>query len=579
VKWFRKYWNGIRLPRKLVLVYMPLIVIPTLLGSLLLMNSYTASSKQSSRDYASDLVGLMVEQMDYRLSSIEDLGKQMITDGELLELVGRTDVSTYEQLDKTMAIKNWMNHYWLNNNMNEFIVAMVLDTGADTYLYNENEVSQYRIRDPEYKRAVRNNRGGAVWFEPARFSNGFQQFEAFRVGRWVRDGKLNEVGFLTIVVDVEAVRSIFNQTKLDQNALLRLQTADGRILVDNGNGEEDAGSYQDLHLDYSDIREDWALSASLKMDDLYAQINRMIRLTILIISVVFVFGLVVTRYLAIDVVNPIRKLMNNMMSGIQSASPRKLAKFKGAIEIREMNDIFVSVMYEIEQLIQQTVSQEQKKRAAEIEALRKQLSPHFLYNTLNSIRWLAILQKQTNIKAIVDSLSSLLNYTLRDANELATLREDASKLDDYISIQKIRYRQFGYATDIEERALDASVPKFIIQPLVENALLHGLEPLDRMGQITVRASIRGSVLKLTVEDNGIGIAPDKLAEIRRQLSGAAPKGTTEHIGILNVHERIVAHYGYPYGMTIDSEPGRGTTIEATLKYEERTDNENHHHRG
>ncbi len=231
------------MPRKLVLVYMPLIVIPTLLGSLLLMNSYTASSKQASRDYAGDLVGLMVEQMDYRLSSIEDLGKQMITDAELLELVGRTDGSTYEQLDKTMAIKNWMNHYWLNNNMNEFIVAMVLDTGDDTYLYNENEVSQYRIRDPEYKRAVRNNRGGAVWFEPARFSNGFQQFEAFRVGRWVRDGKLNEVGFLTIVVDVEAVRSIFNQTKLDQNALLRLQTADGRILVDNGNGEEDAGSY------------------------------------------------------------------------------------------------------------------------------------------------------------------------------------------------------------------------------------------------------------------------------------------------------------------------------------------------
>ncbi|WP_239615472.1 cache domain-containing sensor histidine kinase [Cohnella mopanensis] len=578
MKWFRKYWNGIRLPHKLVLVYMPLIVIPTLLGSLMLMHSYTASSKEASRDYAADLVGLMVEQMDYRLSSIEELGKQMITDSELLDLVSRTDVTTFEQLDKTTAIKNWMNHYWLNNNMNEFIVAMVLDTGSEIYLYNENEVSQYRIRNPEYKQAVRNNRGGAVWFEPASFSNSFQKFEAFRVGRWVRDSKLNEVGILTIVIDVEAIRSIFNQTKLDENALIRLQTAEGRILVDNGNEGGDAGNYQDLHLDYSDIREDWALSASLKMDDLYAQINRMIRLTILIISVVFVFGLVVTRYLAIDVVNPIRKLMSNMMSGVQSASPRKLVKFKGAIEIREMNDIFVSVMYEIEQLIQQTVSQEQKKRAAEIEALRKQLSPHFLYNTLNSIRWLAILQKQSNIKALVESLSSLLNYTLRDANEFVNLREDAEKLEDYISIQKIRYRQFAYATDIGERTLNASVPKFIIQPIVENALIHGLEPLDRMGQITVRASIRGSVLKLTVEDNGIGIAPDKLAEIRQQLSGSAPQGTTKHIGILNVHERIVAHYGYPYGMSIDSEAGQGTTIEVTLKYEERSEDEYYHHR-
>nr|WP_255807440.1 sensor histidine kinase [Cohnella mopanensis] len=235
-------------------------------------------------------------------------------------------------------------------------------------------------------------------------------------------------------------------------------------------------------------------------------------------------------------------------------------------------------MYEIEQLIQQTVSQEQKKRAAEIEALRKQLSPHFLYNTLNSIRWLAILQKQSNIKALVESLSSLLNYTLRDANEFVNLREDAEKLEDYISIQKIRYRQFAYATDIGERTLNASVPKFIIQPIVENALIHGLEPLDRMGQITVRASIRGSVLKLTVEDNGIGIAPDKLAEIRQQLSGSAPQGTTKHIGILNVHERIVAHYGYPYGMSIDSEAGQGTTIEVTLKYEERSEDEYYHHR-
>jgi len=578
VKILKKYWNSIRLPQKLVLVYMPLIIFPTLFGSLMLMNSYTASSKQASREYAADLVGLMVEQMDSRLSSIEELSKQMITDSELLELVARTDVSMFEQLDKTMAIKDWMNHYWLNNNMNEYIVAMVLDTGNNTYIYNENEVGQYRIRDPEYQSAIRSNRGGAVWFEPAEFSNGFQRFEAFRMGRWVRDGKLSEIGLLTIVVDVEAIRSIFKQTKLDDNAVLQLRTSSGSVLVDNGN-KGDEGSYQDLHLDYSNIREDWALSASLNMDDLYTEINRMIRLTMLIIAACAVFGFVVTRFLAIDVVNPIRKLMNNMMSGIQSASPRKLAKFKGAIEIREMNDIFVSVMYEIEQLIQQTVSQERKKRAAEIQALRKQLSPHFLYNTLNSIRWLAILQKQTNIKEIVDSLSNLLNYTLRDTNEFVTVEEDMDKLRDYISIQKIRYRQFAFAVDIAEEALSASVPKFLIQPLVENALIHGLEPLDdRMGEIAVTASVEGSVLKLVVQDNGVGIAPDKLAAMQQELNGSA-RGAAGHIGMLNVHERIAAHYGFPYGMKVDSEVGRGTTIEIHILREERPEDEKNHDRG
>lgn len=570
------------MPQKLVLVYLPIIIVPTLFGSLMLMNNYTSSSKQASREYAADLVGLMVEQMDERLSSIEQLGKQMITDSELLELVEKSDVTTFEQLDKTMAIRDWMNHYWLNTSMNEFIVAMVLDTGDNSYIYNENDVDQYRIRESVYRQSVRAKMGGAAWFEPAVFSNGFRQFEAFRVGRWVRDDKLNDVGILTIVVDIDAIRSIFNRTELNGNAMLRLQTSQGDILVDNGK-EGDEGSYQDLHLEYSDIREDWALSASLRMDELYSQINRMIRLTILIIGVCAVFGLIVTRYLATDVINPIRKLMNNMLSGIHAASPRKLAKFKGAIEIREMNDIFVSVMFEIEQLIQQTVKQEQKKRAAEIQALRKQLSPHFLYNTLNSIRWMAILQKQANIKEMVDSLSSLLTYTLRDSSEFVTLGEDMDKLRDYIAIQKVRYQQFAFVQELPEEALHAYIPKFLIQPLVENALIHGMEPLDRMGEIRVGAAVRGSVLRLIVEDNGIGMPADKLEEIRGCLAGGAKAAQGQgHIGILNVFERIQAHYGSSYGMTIESEAGRGTRIEVVLSYqtklEESLEDEKNNHR-
>jgi two-component system sensor histidine kinase YesM len=547
-------WRNIRLPYKLLLVYMPLILLPTLAGLFYLTDSYTSSSKARTAEYATDLLNLMGQKIDERLLNYEKLSRQIMTDKDLLQIISVEPVTTYEKYQIQNELNAKLNSIWLGADQNLYIRSIIIETFKDVYTYGKNAIDNYGASDPDFKSQIANMKGGALWFVPASFADGNTDIHAFRLGRSIRDPKLNVLGTLTIVIESRAITDLFAQTSLQEAAALKLLTADGHILLDNA-VELSSDERQLLTYSQDQIHNGWRLSAQLSLKQLYEPIYRTVRVASFLITGCIVLGLVVTQLLAMDLVIPIRKLMLNMKQGIRGVKPGRLKRFSGAIEIVEMNDTFISVMYEIEQLINAIGKQEQKKKEAEIRVLQNQLSPHFLYNTLNSIRWMAMIQKQDNIKEMVDSLNQLLTYALRGKEFDVPLGTELAMLDNYVNIQRVRYQHFDFKKEIPLKLAGARIPKFLLQPIIENALIHGLSHADRPGEITVAAKEEGAVLVLTVQDNGIGMEPNKRMEIVSSLSSG-----DNHFGFHSVHERIQLHYGTQYGIQLTSEPEQGTRV-------------------
>lgn len=554
-------WRNIRLPSKLVLVFMPLIILPALTGIYLVTTSYTSSSKQMTTQYATDLLGLMVQKIDDRLRGYEQLSKQLMTDEELHKLLVQKADTPYDQFRIGNEINNKINVLWLGDEQNKYIRSIKFDTPNGIYTYGQNAVDDYGITDAGYRQQVEAMKGSAAWVPPQRFTDGYRELEAFRLGRTIRDEKLNTLGSMTFVIDVQAIASIFGQAQFQDELVLQLLAPDGQVMLGNGHAL-DPGEKNILAFSEESIHNGWRLSAQLPLCQLYKPIYATSRLSVVIVLACIGLGLAVTQLLALDLVIPIRKLMTNMKHGIKGVKPGDLRTFKGAVEIIEMNDTFISVMYEIDQLIKQVVRHEQKKKDAEIRMLQNQLSPHFMYNTLNSIRWMAMIQKQDNIKEMIDSMNRLLTHAVRGSGEPVPLREELAILNDYINIQKVRYQHVALELEVPPELTDALVLKFLLQPLIENALVHGLAGADRSGLIRIEAREEEGKLVITVSDNGVGMTPDQLDEANRMLQARDHSGA--HIGLCSVHERIQLHYGEAYGMTIASSPQNGTAISLSM---------------
>ncbi len=208
------------------------------------------------------------------------------------------------------------------------------------------------------------------------------------------------------------------------------------------------------------------------------------------------------------------------------------------------------------------------KKQAELEALQSQINPHFLYNTLESIRGQAIVYGLKDIEVMTHALSKLFRYSISNKNALVTLEEELANVDNYLLIQHIRFNnKFEKVDLVDPDTLQYRIPKLIIQPIVENAIYHGLETKLGRGHIEICAHITQKRLVINIRDDGLGIPHEKLKALNDSLSGTSEdpissKGSS--VGLRNVHKRIQLHFGQEYGMNVYSTEGVGTDIQLNM---------------
>ena len=221
---------------------------------------------------------------------------------------------------------------------------------------------------------------------------------------------------------------------------------------------------------------------------------------------------------------------------------------------------------DIQTLMEQKISFEKQKKDYEYQVLQSQINPHFLYNTLNSIKWMATIQHAPGIAEMTTSLAHLLKSIAKGTTTIVSLKDEIQLLDDYFTIQKYRYGGAITLTyDIEDPALtNIQILRFTLQPIVENAIFHGIEPKGLAGQIQIHIFRREtSIIQIDVTDDGIGMDRETIQQV---LS----KETTEksqffrQIGIASVNRRIQYNFGEQYGLSITSEPGNFTTMTILL---------------
>lgn len=306
---------------------------------------------------------------------------------------------------------------------------------------------------------------------------------------------------------------------------------------------------------------DWRIIGVSYVDELVNRnVQDMIRLSCLLAVVVLAAALLTSFLLSQLLGRPLRGLASAMESFETDADHFTYRPVGGTREVRELSDSFGHMVLRIQQLMSTVREEEINLRKTELKALQAQINPHFLYNTLDSIAWMCEQGRNTDAVKMVHALARLFRISISKGNELIPIAKEIEHAESYLQIQKYRYKnQFTYEFDVDPTCLDYYCNKITLQPIIENAINHGLDLLVDEGRITVRVYPDGEDIVFTVQDNGVGMSEEQVASILHQ----DPKDRTG-IGIKNVNDRLQIYFGKQYGLHITSELDVGTCVEIRM---------------
>ena len=290
----------------------------------------------------------------------------------------------------------------------------------------------------------------------------------------------------------------------------------------------------------------------LIQDSLWEMGRILILAALLILAATFVISTVVSRRLS----RPLTDLAQAMEQFEQDAGSFSYQPVRGTREVRNLSESFQHMVLRVQQLMNTVRQEEINLRKTELQALQAQINPHFLYNTLDSISWMCEQGKNAEAVQMVNALARLFRISISRGHELIPIRNELQHAESYLQIQSHRYKnQFVYRFDVDPDCLDYLCNKITLQPIIENAIYHGLNGLVDDGEIEVSVKSDGEDVVFTVSDNGSGMTEEQIAAImRKEHSDRAG------IGVKNVSDRLKIYFGSEYGITIDSVPDEGTRV-------------------
>ncbi|MBB6732472.1 cache domain-containing sensor histidine kinase [Cohnella zeiphila] len=282
-----------------------------------------------------------------------------------------------------------------------------------------------------------------------------------------------------------------------------------------------------------------------------------------VISIVMNAGLIL--FVIQRVTNPL-KVLARLLSKINPDEPVPVYHPSSSDEIGQLSKSYNKLGSHIKQLKEQLIRDETRKKEADIRALQAQINPHFLYNTLSSVHWMALMSEEKRIAEMVGALSDFLQFSLNKGNDYCPVRQEFAHIRNYAQIQALRYPgQFEVECIVDPELSDKYMLKLLLQPLLENAMIHGILKKGEQGTIAVYLEQRGGDMHFLVLDDGIGMTGERLRQLRDSLAEPElPEHAAAGYGLRNVNERLRLHYGPRSCLRIDSRPGAGTRISFSI---------------
>lgn len=268
---------------------------------------------------------------------------------------------------------------------------------------------------------------------------------------------------------------------------------------------------------------------------------------------------IISIILAEHISNPMKQLMN-LMGQVEKGDFSVYSKFNRNDEIGALGNYFNQMVQQLKVYLDKIIEDQNKLRSTEIKMLQAQINPHFLYNTLDVIKWSAKLNRPEEVTTVVTNLAKILRSSIDCEDELATVSQSIEFIKSYIAIQKVKYNNsFDVKTIIEPSILEYKTLRLILQPFIENAIIHGLANIYYHGLITITGEKQEDYILFSIIDNGIGMTEERVKSIMS-------KKNDNHIGIYNVNKRIKLYYGNQYGVDIESAKNQGTKVLIKIPY-------------
>ena len=293
----------------------------------------------------------------------------------------------------------------------------------------------------------------------------------------------------------------------------------------------------------------------------------MIRFSVITFGAILLLIAFLSYFIPLSITRPIREL-SMVTDQVTKGDLTVRSDVRTGVEISMLSDSLNTMIDKINELLEQVKKEQIRLRKAEFELLQSQINPHFLYNTLDAIVWLAESGEQKKVVSMVGSLSEFFRTSLNQGKDMISIKEELQHVRSYLEIQQVRYQDIlAYEICVPEELFSYLIPKITIQPLVENALYHGIKNKRGLGKIVVSGKPEESFFLLQVSDNGIGISPERLTQVRDGIQKKVLTGKDIY-GLYNVNERIRLNFGEEYGITIESTYGEGTMVNIRLPYME-----------
>lgn len=405
--------------------------------------------------------------------------------------------------------------------------------------------------------------------------------DVFSLAKAVQDPETGEVlGVILLDIRHDIIQSSINGVTIGEKGFVFVMDQEDNIVYTPVNGivyrvnpkwvkamepmsvQIQGGSYQ-IRSELSPYT-GWRTVGVFSMDEVMSSVNAIVYILFTCVIISLVLVVIVSFKFSRTLTNPIFKL-KRLMKQAESGDLTVRFNFQHNDEIGELGQSFNHMIARIDQLIQMVYVEQENKRTAEMKSLQEQIKPHFLYNTLDTISWMARDYDAEDIVRLVDALTNMFRIGLSHGKDIITVKEEITHVSNYLYIQKIRYKdKLNYVIHVDESLYAVEVPKLILQPLVENAIYHGVKAKRGGGTITITGVPEGENLVFTVQDDGAGMLQEKVEELNRRMSERSVLDEKKSFGLFYIRERIQLCYGKGYGVHVESALGEGTRVTITL---------------
>lgn len=583
----KNWFMGLNIRHKILILFYGIVVITSLL---IVFFSYTISINQLKKEVGNSLLRdtkRIAASIDFLQRDVNELSSFLVLDQRIQNFISpHSDFTKYSlgPLASLLASKDYIS-----------FIALYSFQGDKYYFSNDSStliMDLELIKRTSFYREVLEKNGAPMWLSLENLpfdliiKNNYPKIAMARV--LLDFNTYKPEGLLVICINIPTIEKVYSENLKEKESAFFIADRNGNIisfkstfsgftpksaqnilakyLKDKQNVVININSSKLLVTSSPIPTSDWRLVSVVSLKNAINSIRiSFIEFYLRILVFCLLFAFLVSMYFSRALTHPLERLANSMKKVRQGNLEEKVefeyhSKDEIAIVIKEYN----RMVERINDLINRILKLEINKREAELKALEAQINPHFLYNTLDTIFWKAEKAKDRELSEMICSLSRLFRLTLNRGEEFIQVRGEKELIERYLFLQSKRYKnKFKYSVKISDEILDYYIPKLILQPFVENAIVHGLENNSEESFVEVIGEKEGENLKFIIKDNGPGMSEETLEKLKRFIES---ENIEEKVGyaIRNVNERLRLYYGDKYELKIESRQGEGTTISLIL---------------